>query len=135
MAAQLWAEIRKLNHKPVVILLHGPMGVGKSTLVRALLTVARARGDFKGSPTFSLAHEYESASGPLAHIDWYRIEHAEELESMGMRDYLGDGYAAVFIEWADKFPEWSSKIPHAIRVNLEIKKETTRSVSVSSAHH
>ena len=61
-----------------VLLLQGPMGAGKTTFVRHL---ARALG-FAGrvtSPTYTLMHTYPTPSGPLLHVDVYRLPEAEAL--------------------------------------------------------
>ena len=110
--------------KPVVVAFNGPMGAGKSTLIRACLEVLKADGDYKGSPTYALAHEYETSIGRVAHMDWYRIEGTEELESMGMRDYLSKSYALLLIEWADRYPEWVSHEKNFITIELGLENKS-----------
>lgn len=91
------------SNPPKVILFNGAMGVGKTTLIKAL---ARALGvrDATGSPTFSIVNEYTAEYGQLAyHFDMYRINNESEAYDMGMDEYLYSG-DWCFIEWAEKIP-------------------------------
>jgi tRNA threonylcarbamoyladenosine biosynthesis protein TsaE len=78
----------------------GPMGAGKTTLIRAIcrcLGVATA----VSSPTFSLIHTYYLPDGrPLYHMDAYRIDSYEALEGMDYPFYFETG-AYTFIEWPE----------------------------------
>jgi len=83
--------------KGALVLLTGPMGAGKTTLVKF---IAQALG-FKGevtSPTYTLIHEYPTPEGLLVHIDAYRMADQEELYHLGLEDYLPEA-RLVLIEW------------------------------------
>ena len=58
------------------------------------------------SPTFVLANEFGSVFGghTLHHEDFYRLEHAAELETMGFFDMIGEG-RLLAVEWGEKFSE------------------------------
>lgn len=91
--AALW---RALPQKCLVFL-YGDLGAGKTTLVRGLLRAAGYRNAVK-SPTYSLVEEYDLAGRRLFHFDLYRLKDPEELEWMGMEDYLRQT-ALCFVEW------------------------------------
>ena len=86
-----------------VILFHGEMGVGKTTLIKQLcknLGILEATN----SPTFSLVNEYEIANNQLVyHFDFYRLKNEMEALDMGADDYFYSGNWC-FIEWAEKIP-------------------------------
>ncbi len=86
-----------------VILLHGEMGFGKTTLIKALV---KELGVIQtaSSPTFSLVNEYQNTDNHLIyHFDFYRIKNETEALDMGIDDYLYSGNWC-FIEWAEKIP-------------------------------
>ncbi len=81
-----------------VVLLTGPLGAGKTALVRgaaqALHVAARVR-----SPTFVFLHEYPGPA-PVLHGDLYRVEQGAGAD-LGLED-LTAGHAISFIEWAER---------------------------------
>jgi tRNA threonylcarbamoyladenosine biosynthesis protein TsaE len=102
-------EIQEVAHKIIsenpkkVILFHGQMGAGKTTLIKAL---AKELGvtDATSSPTFSLVNEYKTGdSGYMYHFDVYRLKDETEALDFGIDDYLYSGNWC-FIEWPEKIP-------------------------------
>ena len=101
-----------------VILFHGEMGVGKTTLIKIL---AKKLGvtDATSSPTFSLVNEYQAANNQLVyHFDFYRIKNEIEALDMGVDDYLySDNWC--FIEWAEKIPNLIPDSHSVITISLQ----------------
>ena len=85
----------------VFVALFGPLGSGKSTLVRAACRSAGVKGAIP-SPTFTLVNRYRLPEGGFVyHVDLYRIESEEEVWELGWQDLSTHG-SAVFVEWADR---------------------------------
>lgn len=85
---------------PLVVYLRGEIGTGKTTFARAFLRAMGVEGAIK-SPTFTLFERYDTASGPVFHLDLYRIGVAEEIEYLGLRDYVATP-AWWLIEWPER---------------------------------
>ena len=83
-----------------LVTLDGPLGAGKTTLVRGLLRTLGHHGTVK-SPTFTLVEPYEISSRRFYHFDLYRLNNPEELEFLGMRHYLAGSDLCV-VEWAER---------------------------------
>ena len=81
-----------------VILLDGPLGAGKTTLVRGLLEALGHDGEVP-SPSFAIVQPYDDLALPLWHVDLYRISHPSELAELGLDTVLGDG--VLVVEWPD----------------------------------
>jgi tRNA threonylcarbamoyladenosine biosynthesis protein TsaE len=101
-------EIAHLLKPPKLIILHGDLGAGKTTLVKGIAEALNAADpDEVTSPTFTLIHEYEGTlSGKpvkLYHLDLYRIEAERQLDTLGL-DELITPDSIILIEWGDKFP-------------------------------
>jgi len=87
---------------PATIFLHGALGAGKTTFVRACLRALGFMGRVK-SPTYAWLETYELDDRVLHHIDLYRLQDPPQaqIEAIGLRD-CWQTPAWVFIEWPEK---------------------------------
>ena len=109
---------QKLNPQSIV-LLQGPIGAGKTSLVQGIAKGLSISEDIT-SPTFALSHHYESGKIPLIHLDLYRLEninsaievfYSEEEEAL-------QNQAILVIEWPELIEPiienfWKIKISYA----------------------
>jgi len=80
----------------------GPLGSGKTSFVSAL--VGELGGETPAtSPTYTLVNRY-ATTPEIVHVDLYRLESIDGLETIGYWDYLGAGEFAVCVEWLDRLP-------------------------------
>ena len=87
-----------------VVALNGPLGSGKTFLVRATaLGLGVADSRLVTSPTFVLIQEYPGRL-PIYHFDLYRLPSGHDFLDLGATEYL-EGQGVCLIEWADKFPQ------------------------------
>ncbi len=81
-----------------VILFEGPMGAGKTTLIKEVCRQLGVKENVS-SPTFALANEYEASEGKLIyHFDFYRIKDEREALNIGALEYFDSGKMCL-IEW------------------------------------
>ncbi len=84
-----------------VVYLIGELGAGKTTLVRGILTGLGYQKNVV-SPTYTLVEPYKTPDYDIYHLDLYRLNAEQEIENLGLRDFL-DGHAVFLIEWPEKF--------------------------------
>ena len=105
---------------------YGPMGAGKTTLIKALLQHLGAV-DSGHSPSFGLVNEYHDAQGNIVayHFDFYRIQSLEEALDIGLEDYFASD-VPIFIEWPEKI---EALLPEECqKVSLYFIDENTRRI-------
>src|SRR5919204_168749 len=110
-----------------VVALVGPLGAGKTHLVRAVaegLGIADSRA--VSSPTFVLIQEYR-ARLPIYHFDAYRLRGPAEFFDLGAHEYF-DGEGVCLVEWADRVEALLP--PEHLRVTIEVTGESSRRFTV-----
>ena len=120
-------EIAAKLRSPVLILLIGDLGSGKTTLAKGIISgLGAAPVEDVASPTFTLIHEY-GRTPKVFHIDLYRLDRVPELETLGLDD-LWDQNAVVLIEWGEKFAPQLP--PERVEVHLEYLNDQERHITV-----
>jgi tRNA threonylcarbamoyladenosine biosynthesis protein TsaE len=110
-----------------VAALIGPMGAGKTHLVRAIVEGLGGDPRQVSSPTYTLIHEYH-ARLPVYHFDAYRLRSPDEFRDLGAHEYFSCG-GVCLIEWADRVLEYLP-IPR-IEIHLIPSGATSREVTVT----
>jgi tRNA threonylcarbamoyl adenosine modification protein YjeE len=121
IAAELAADL-EIGHR---VLLEGKLGAGKSTFARALLQSLKVRQPPEGSPTFAIAHEYESSKGVVVHVDFYRLKSELEIDEAGIPAYFWERPTIALCEWLSAHPLFEKAVLESgkcWRVHLEFGK-------------
>jgi tRNA threonylcarbamoyladenosine biosynthesis protein TsaE len=120
-------EIGAQLKAPVLVLLSGELGAGKTTLTKGIASGLGAAGeDEVTSPTFTLVHKYDRGA-MVYHVDLYRIADFHDLETLGLEDVFAEK-AVVIVEWPDKLTlrtDWP-----IVRIQLEHVSEDTRRIHI-----
>ena len=109
-----------------VVALSGGLGVGKTTLARAIVAGLGHQGEVP-SPTFTIVETYSSPAMrlPLVHADFYRLERPAEADELGLDDYR-EG-AALIAEWPEHVGGFATE-PGCLAIALEIAGEGRRAI-------
>ena len=120
-------EFSKRLNAPVLVLLAGDLGTGKTTLTKGIVSgLGAANEDDVTSPTFTLVHVYGKPA-KVYHADLYRIESFHDFETLGMEDMFIAPSVAI-LEWSERFPLKSSW--PQIRIRLEHLGGDARRITV-----
>ena len=121
-------EFAKQLTAPVLVLLTGELGSGKTTLTKGIVAgLGAAREEEVTSPTFTLVHVYGKPA-KVYHADLYRIESFHDFETLGLEDIFALP-AVVILEWSERFP-LQSPWPQ-VRIRLEHHGGDARRISVT----
>lgn len=98
--AGLASEFAEILEKGDILLFTGEIGTGKTTFIQAL---AKRLGikELVTSPTFVIHMLRDSGRIPLSHVDLYRLNNDDEVESIGFEEYYDT--AITVVEWADRY--------------------------------
>jgi tRNA threonylcarbamoyladenosine biosynthesis protein TsaE len=120
-------EFSKRLQPPMLVLLTGDLGTGKTTLTKGLVSgLGAADEDDVTSPTFTLVHVYGKPA-KVYHADLYRIESFRDFETLGMEDMFVTPSIAI-LEWSERFP-LQSPWPQ-VRIRLEHLGGDSRRITV-----
>lgn len=99
---------------PAVLGFSGELGAGKTTLVQAICRGMGAQVPAT-SPTYALVHRYETAVGPVYHVDCYRLRVPQEARDLGFDDMVRE-QAIVLIEWPERAGPWAPAVDRLFRL-------------------
>ena len=123
--SQVVEVVCNLMQKNKLFVLDAEMGSGKTTFMKHLGAFLGVTNEIT-SPTFSLINEYITHDGQVFyHMDLYRIDDPEELQEIGLQEYLNSD-KICFIEWANLA---MSFIRHAILIKIELGTNEDRTFS------
>lgn len=97
LAKELLPVIKKYS----IIALYGPLGIGKTTLVKELLK-QQGVNESVTSPTFGYVNTYANDYGDkFNHFDLYRITALEQFIDAGFDEYLTRAHTTSYVEWPE----------------------------------
>jgi len=113
---------------PMALALCGPLGAGKTELVRSIARALGVPSEAVTSPTYVLMQRYQGVI-KLIHLDLYRLKSSEEVWDLGVDEWMAEP-ALTILEWADKFPDvWPDQW---LRCDLVIETEARRTARWSA---
>lgn len=125
---QLGQELAHRLRPPILVLLSGELGSGKTTITKGIISgLGVAREEDVTSPTFTLVHVFRNHVR-IYHVDLYRVEGFHDLESLGLEDAFVEP-GVVIIEWAERFTlrtDWPQ-----IAIHLEHIEPNKRRITIS----
>lgn len=114
--------LKRKDKSAFIVFLDGDLGTGKTTLVKEIIFALGIKEKVK-SPTFTIIEPYELNNKNIYHIDLYRINDPSELEIIGLREYLNESEAIIFIEWPEKSFGFLKKFDLKISLKHSSEKE------------
>lgn len=108
-----------------VVAISGPLGAGKTTLVRAIVRTLHGC-DTASSPTFTFWHRYDG-DPTIDHLDFYRIDSSRETAELGLEEAFG-GPSIVLVEWWHNAPELIP--PRRYEIDMQGAGDDVRTIRV-----
>ncbi|MCX8031230.1 MAG: tRNA (adenosine(37)-N6)-threonylcarbamoyltransferase complex ATPase subunit type 1 TsaE [Thermodesulfovibrionales bacterium] len=118
-------SILKRYKVPQTVYLFGDLGTGKTVFIKGLAKAYGINPREVGSASFVIIAEYDT-SPPFYHIDLYRVEGTEALDSLGIWEYI-ESEGVTAIEWAERIEEIPSE---GVKVCLKFIEEKSREITI-----
>ena len=125
------SQLAKHLTKGDIITLHGPLGAGKTTFAKGIISaLCNISLHEVSSPTFTYMNIY-TGENPLHHFDLYRITNEDQFFQLGLCEYL-DQNAICLVEWPEKISNYLKKTTTQVTLSyrdanerlIEITRET-----------
>ena len=129
---EIGRELAMRIQPPMLVLLSGELGSGKTTFTKGLISgLGAATEEEVTSPTFTLVHVFHNENrGMVYHVDLYRVEGCRDLETLALEDALAEP-GVVIIEWSERFAlrsDWPR-----VSVQLEHLEGDTRRLKITDS--
>ena len=111
-----------------VIMLQGDLGAGKTVIAGAIVKAVTKCNYTVTSPTFTIVNEYRGERN-VNHFDLYRINSFEELENIGIYEYLYSDDICIF-EWPERASEIFAGIQNLIKISINKINDKKREIIV-----
>lgn len=124
-------EYLKLKSSPVVILLSGELGSGKTTFTKLLCEHLGVK-DIVSSPTFIIQNEYSAIDRKVFHLDLYRLESEIEFNELNIQSLVKENNLMI-IEWPEKFINHLKDLaPYTMYIDFKHVSDDIRDVTISN---
>jgi tRNA threonylcarbamoyladenosine biosynthesis protein TsaE len=130
LAAEFARALRAARAWPLLVGLRGDLGSGKTTWVRAMLRGLGYEGRVP-SPTYTLLEQYACGELTVVHLDLYRLRGRDELENLGLRDWLAEPERWIVVEWPERAPELAERCD--LMLELAVTAPGGRRLTASAA--
>ncbi|MCX6989841.1 MAG: tRNA (adenosine(37)-N6)-threonylcarbamoyltransferase complex ATPase subunit type 1 TsaE [Chlamydiae bacterium] len=122
------SQLAKSLIKGDIVTLHGPLGAGKTTFVKGIISaLCNISLHEVSSPTFTYMNIY-TGENPVHHFDLYRITNEEQFFQLGLCEYL-DQNAICLVEWPEKISSYL-KNP-SLRITLSYRDANERLIEIT----
>lgn len=126
---ELGRRLLKTDKKSGTVFLYGDIGAGKTAFVKGVASALNIPKRDVGSASFVIVAQYET-SPPFYHIDLYRAEGEDDIEALGIWEYIDSGGIAV-VEWAERLPPEAQEIfEDVIKVKINYLGEGLREIII-----
>jgi tRNA threonylcarbamoyladenosine biosynthesis protein TsaE len=120
---------KKIKILPSVILLQGSVGAGKTSWVKGFVWGYLKKKNIVTSSSYSLVNGYSAKNKEVIHMDLYRLQSQDDLESVGFWDFL-TGRKIIILEWGEPIQHLPKEIK-AYSIKFEMLSENSRRLLMS----